>query len=147
VLGALPECRSLVFPVGGCGLLLGLRQYLRKHPAPVRLYGCEPYNYPKYAPFDHARTATIADGLILEAPHEQVLRVIAEDWVAIALVSEADIRASLKELWATQALVVEPSCATTLAFVKAHASELEEPIGVVLTGENIAREDHARLVA
>jgi threonine dehydratase len=76
-----------------------------------------------------------------------VQRVIAEDRIAIALVSEADIRASLKELWATQALVVEPSSATTLAFGKAHAGELEEPICVVLTGENIAREDHARLVA
>ncbi len=147
VLDALPGCRSLVVPVGGGGLLLGLRQYLRKHPAPVRLYGCEPYNYPKYARFDHARTTTIADGLILEKPHEQVQRVIAEDRIDIALVSEADIRAALKELWATQALVVEPSSATTLAFAKAHAGELEEPVCVVLTGENIAREDHARLVA
>src|SRR5262249_5504455 len=128
-----------VFPVGGGGLLLGLRQYLRTIPAPVRLYGCEPYNYPKYARFDHARTTTIADGLILEKPHEQVRRVIAEDRIAVALVGEADIRASLKELWATQALAVEPSSATGLAFGKAHAGELEEPICVVLTGENIAR--------
>ena len=43
--------------------------------------------------------------------------------------------------------MVEPSSATTLAFVKAHADKLEEPICVVLTGENIAREDHARLIA
>ena len=127
--------------------MLGLRQYLQMHPAPVRLYGCEPYNYPKYARFDHARTTTIADGLILEKPHEQVQRVIAEDGIAIALVSEADIRAALKEVWATQALVVEPSSATALAFGRAHAGELEEPVCVVLTGENIAREDHARLVA
>jgi threonine dehydratase len=120
---------------------------LRRHSAAVRLYGCEPYNYPKYARFDHARTTTIADGLLLERPHEQVQRVIAEDGIAVALVSEADIRAALKELWATQALVIEPSSATTLAFGKAHAGELEEPICVVLTGENIARENHARLVA
>src|SRR5438477_10726262 len=66
VLGQLPGCRSLVLPVGGGGLLMGLLAYLRQHPAPVRLYGCEPYNYPKYARFDHARSATIADGLMLE---------------------------------------------------------------------------------
>jgi threonine dehydratase len=42
--------------------------------------------------------------------------------------------------------VVEPSSAITLAFVKAHADQLEEPICVILTGENITREDHRRLI-
>jgi threonine dehydratase len=145
VLHALPGCRSLVLPVGGGGLLMGLLAHLRKNPAPVRLYGCEPYNYPKYAQFDHARTATIADGLLLETPHPPVQQAIAEEKIPIALVADADIRTALRDLYETQALVVEPSSAITLAFVKAHAAELEEPICVVLTGENIAREDHERL--
>jgi threonine dehydratase len=146
VLHDLPDCRSLVFPVGGGGLLLGLLAYLRSNPAPVRLFGCEPYNYPKYARFDHARSSTIADGLILETPHPQVQQAIAEGGVAISLVPEADIRAAMKALFEAQALVVEPSSAITLAFVQAHAAELEEPICVILTGENIAREDHRRLI-
>jgi threonine dehydratase len=147
VLQALPGCRSLVIPVGGGGLLMGLLAHLRDHPAPVRLFGCEPYNYPKYARFDHARSATIADGLILENPHPPVQRAIAEAGVAIALVPEADIRAALRDLFEAQGLVVEPSSAITLAFVRAHAGELEEPVCVVLTGENIAHEDHRRLIA
>ncbi len=146
ILHDLPDCRSLVFPVGGGGLLMGLLAYLRNNPAPVRLFGCEPYNYPKYARFDHARSTTIADGLILEMPHPQVQQAIAEGGVAISLVPEADIRTALKELFETQALLVEPSSAITLAFVKAHAAELVEPICVILTGENIAREDHRRLI-
>src|SRR6184192_2560122 len=44
VLHALPGCRSLVFPVGGGGLLLGLLKYVRNNRAAVRLFGCEPYN-------------------------------------------------------------------------------------------------------
>ena len=147
VLHDLPDCRSLVFPVGGGGLLMGLLAYLRTNPAPVRLFGCEPYNYPKYARFDHARSTTIADGLILETPHPQVQQEIAEGGVAISLVPEADIRAALKDLFETQAVVVEPSSAITLAFVQARAAELEEPICVILTGENIAREDHRRLIS
>jgi threonine dehydratase len=143
---ALPRCRSLVFPVGGGGLLLGLLAYQRKHSASVRLYGCEPHNYPKYARFDHARTSTIADGLLLESPHVPVQQAIAERGVAISLVPEESIRSALKELFETQGIVIEPSSAVPLAFVQAHAHELEEPICVVLTGENIAREDHRRLI-
>src|SRR5262249_35478515 len=128
-------------------LLLGLLAHLRAHPAPVRLFGCEPYNYPKYARFDHARSATIADGLLLETPHPPVQQAIAEAGVAIPPVPEAAVRAAPRDLFETQALVVEPSSAITLAFVQAHAGELEEPVCVVLTGENIAREDHRRLVS
>ena len=126
---------------------MGLLAYLRDDPTPVRLFSCEPYNYPKYAHFDHARSTTIADGLLLETPHPQVQQAIAEERVAISLVPEAEIRTALKDLFAVQAVVVEPSSAITLAFVKARAEQLEEPICVILTGENIVREDHRRLIA
>jgi threonine dehydratase len=146
-LQGLPNCRSLVFPVGGGGLLMGLTEYLQKHPTRVKLYGCEPYNYPKYAPFDHTRTRTIADGLILDVPHPKVQARIAALGIAINLVTDADIRLAMQSLWAEHALVVEPSSAITVAFVKSRPEELEEPICVVLTGENIAREDFDRLIA
>jgi threonine dehydratase len=147
ILRDLPDCRSLVLPVGGGGLLMGLLAYLRDNPAPVRLFGCEPYNYPKYARFDHARSTTITDGLILESPHPPVQQAIADAGVAISLVHETEIRAAMKELFETQALVVEPSSAITVALAKARSGELEEPICVILTGENIAREDHRRLLS
>ncbi len=147
VLRDLPDCRSLVVPLGGGGLLMGLLAHLREHPAPVRLFGCEPVNYPKYARSDRPRSATIADGLLLETPHPPVQRAIAEAGVAVGLVPEADIRSALRGLYETQGLVVEPSSAITLGFAAAHAGELEEPVCVVLTGENIARDDHRRLLA
>ena len=112
----------------------------------MRLFGCEPYNYPKYAQFDHARSDTIADGLKLETPHPAVQQAIADAGVAISLVSEDDIRAALRDLFEAQGLVVEPSSAITLAFVKSHAAELEGPVCVILTGENIARDDHRGMI-
>jgi len=144
IIQAIPECRSLVFPVGGGGLLMGLTEYLMRHPARVGLYGCEPYNYPKYARFEHARSSTIADGLLLETPHSKVQERIAEDNVAVALVPEADIRAAMRDLYERHGLVVEPSSAIATAHVSQHAAGLEEPVCVILTGANITPEDHAR---
>ena len=126
---------------------MGLTEHLRQGSAALRLFGCEPYNYPKYARFEHARSATIADGLILETPHPEVQERIAEDKTAVPLVSEADIRTALRDLFERHALMVEPSSAITTAFVKTHAAELDDPVCVVLTGGNITGEDHARHVA
>ncbi|HLK59455.1 MAG TPA: PLP-dependent lyase/thiolase [Chthonomonadaceae bacterium] len=147
ILQILPGCRSLVFPLGGGGLLMGLLAHLRSHPASIRLYGCEPYNYPKYARFDHARSTSIADGLLLEKPHPSVQQAIADAQIQVGMVSEEDIRTALKDLFETQALVVEPSSAITLAYVQNHLQELEAPVCVILTGENITRDDHRRLIS
>jgi threonine dehydratase len=146
VLAQLPECRSLVLPLGGGGLLMGLTEYLAAHPAPVRLYACEPYNFPTYARYSHARSATIADGLLLDVPHLKVQERIEQAGVVVSLLSEAAIRSALTGLYDRHALVAEPSSAITVAFVQEHAAELEAPVCVVLTGENIAREDFHRLL-
>jgi threonine dehydratase len=146
VLRDLPECRSLVLPLGGGGLLMGLTEHLADHPAPVRLYACEPYNFPKYARYSHARSATIADGLLLDVPHPKVQERIKQAGIPMSLVPEAAIRTALAGLYRTQALVVEPSSAITVAFVQEHGPELEPPVCVILTGENIARDDFHRLI-
>jgi threonine dehydratase len=63
------------------------------------------------------------------------------------MVPEEDIRVAMRELFETQALVIEPSSAITVGFLKAHLAELEQPICTILTGENITREDHRRLIS
>src|SRR5262249_8314910 len=100
ILRELPDCRSLVFPIGGGGLLMGLTEYLMRHPTRLALHGCEAYNYPTYAPFDHARAPTIADGLCLEVPHPKVQQRIEEAGIAVHLLREEEIRQALADLYA-----------------------------------------------
>jgi threonine dehydratase len=146
ILQALPSCRSLVFPVGGGGLLMGLTAYLQEHPAPLELVGCEAFNSPTYAAFDHPRSATIADGLILEDPHAEVRQRIDTLGIGIHLVSDADIRQAMADLFTKQGWIVEPSSAITAALVSARKGELAEPVCIILTGENIGRDDFYRQI-
>jgi threonine dehydratase len=147
VLHAVPDCRTLVIPVGGGGLLMGVTEYLQRHAAAVRVVGCEAYNFPTYARYDHARSPTIADGLLLDVPHAKVQERIAALGIDMLLVRDPDIRTAMRELYLEHGLVVEPSSAVTVAVVKEHLQELEEPIALVLTGGNITREDFDRLIA
>ncbi len=146
VLEDLPECRSLVFPVGGGGLLMGLTEHLSHHPVELRLVGCEAFNYPTYARFDHVRSRTIADGLVLETPHPLVQSRIQMMLIRIELVTDEEIRVAMKDLYRTHALLIEPSSAITLAYVQVRREELQPPTCVLLTGENIAREDFFELI-
>ena len=146
ILTALSDCRTLVFPVGGGGLLMGLTEHLARQRTPLHVVGVEAYNAPKYARFTHARSKTIADWLVLEVPHPQVQERIASTGLAIDMVRDDAIRAAVAALFRMQGLPVEPSSAVPVAWVQAHATELEEPICVVLTGENVAREDFYRLI-
>jgi threonine dehydratase len=145
ILETVPDCKTLVFPLGGGGLLMGLTEYLLKHDRKLNLVGCEPRNYPTYAPFDYTRSATIADGLLLDVPHPKVERRIHDMKIKVVLVEEADIRRALADLYFLHGLIAEPSSVITLAHIKKHLGELPEPICAVLTGENIAREDFWRL--
>jgi threonine dehydratase len=62
-------------------------------------------------------------------------------------VKEEEIRKALRDLFTTQGLIVEPSSVVTTAFVKAFGPEMEEPIAVIYTGENIAREDFWKMIS
>jgi len=147
ILQAVPDCRTLVIPIGGGGLLMGLLAWLRRVDHGPRLVGCEPHNFPTYARYHHQRTATIADGLLLETPHPQVEQAIRAAGVRIELVSDAAIKQAMRALFEHHGLVVEPSSAITLACIRENLPALEQPICAVLTGENIDRQDHRRLVA
>ena len=69
----------------------------------------------------------------------------ARSW-AVPVEARTAIRTAMRELFMTQGLMVEPSSAITAAFVKAHLRDLQEPICIIPTGDNITREDFYRLI-
>jgi threonine dehydratase len=116
------------------------------HPVTIRAIGVEAYNAPKYAVFNHSRAPTIADGLVLEVPHPQVQERIRTMGLTVEMAQDADIRAAVGALFRAQGLQVEPSSAVPVAWTLAKQQSLEAPICLILTGENIAREDFYRLI-
>jgi threonine synthase len=84
---------------------------------------------------------------VLDDPHPAVQQRIAERAIALHLVTEPDIAGAMRLLYDLQGLLVEPSSAVTVAVVQKHERELEEPVCIILTGENITREDFFRLIA
>jgi threonine dehydratase len=146
IIADLPDCRTLVFPVGGGGLLMGLTAHLMRCLTTLRLIGVEAYNAPTYAVFNHPRAVTIADGLVLEVPHSQVQERIRALNIAIEMVKDSDIRSAARALFYQQGALVEPSSAVPAAWLQQPGNSLEDPICLVLTGENIARDDFYSLV-
>lgn len=147
ILKDLPDVRSLVIPVGGGGLLMGLSAALQQRPNAPRLYGVEAYNAPTYAAYSHPRGPTAADGLLLDVPHPVVQARIASSQIEIGLVREDDLRQALRGLYDRFGLYVEPSSAVVAAFIRASLGRLPEPIAAVLTGANIAEDAYYRLLA
>lgn len=145
ILDALPSVQSLVFPIGGGGLLMGICSSARWREARMRLIGCEAYNYPTYARYSHPRIKTIADGLTLDDPHAPVQARISEVGVEVELVSEDEIRGAMRDLYDQHGLMVEPSSAVTTAVVRRLLPNLRAPICVILTGANISAEDFLAL--
>jgi len=64
----------------------------------------------------------------------------------MAMVQDTDIRTAVGVLFRTQGLQVEPSSAVPVAWLQKELLQLTEPVCVVLTGENIAREDFYKMI-
>ena len=142
---------ALIAPVGGGGLLAGCATIAKPLDPAIRVFGAEPAGandtFLSMAAGERVAVAhpdTIADGLRAPKPGEltfPVLRRLAE---AIALVSDAEIRAAVKFLLLRLKLLVEPSGAVPAAALLFHKlPEGVRSVGVVISGGNIDFEELA----
>jgi threonine dehydratase len=143
---------ALIAPVGGGGLLSGCATIARDLQPGIRIFGVEPEGAnDTFLSFTagERRTVphpeTIADGLRSPTPGKltfPILRALAE---AILLVTDDELRATVKFLLLEMKILVEPSgAAAAAAVLHRKLPPGIGTVGVVLSGGNVDFEELAR---
>jgi threonine dehydratase len=140
-----PDLDALVVCVSGGGLLAGCATIAKSIRAHIRIFGVEPESANDTAlSFAAGERVTIpppdsiADGLRSPAPGVLTFPVIKRHVEGILLVSEAEIRATMRFLLERVKILVEPSGAVALAAVLFGMLPLEiRRVGVIISGGNV----------
>ncbi len=153
LLEEVPDLDAIVVCVGGGGLLSGSSIAARHLRPSIRIFGVEPElandTYLSFAAGKRVKIetpATIADGLRSTSPGELTFPILRRNVEQILLVSEDEIRATLKFLLMRMKILVEPSGAVSAAAVL--FKKLPPGIGrvgVILSGGNVDYEQLATL--
>jgi threonine dehydratase len=150
--GDVPQLDALITPVGGGGMLAGCSTMAKAINPAIRVFGVEPegandtflsFAKGERVTVDHPNT--IADGLRSPRPGALTFPVLQQNVERIVLVSDDEIRATVKFLLMRMKILVEPSGAVGAAALLFGKIQPEiRNVGVVLSGGNIDFEDLAR---
>jgi threonine dehydratase len=144
-LGQRPDIEALVVPLGGGGLLSGALIAAKKLHPRIHVFGIEPALADDWHQSLASRTrvrisspATIADGLRTTIPGIVTFPIIQRLIDAVLLVSEEEIKATMRFLLSRMKLLVEPSGAVAAAAVLHRKLPGQfKRIGVILSGGNV----------
>lgn len=148
-----PDLDALVVCLGGGGLLAGCATAAKALRPAIRVFGVEPEIANDYwlslrrgEPVEIPPPATIADGLRTTKPGRWNFPIIQRLVDDVLLVSEEEIRETVKFILSRMKLVVEPSGAVAAAAVLAgKLPERFRRVGIVLSGGNVDLETLAGL--
>ncbi len=139
-----PELDALIAPVGWGGLRSGSADAARSVNPKIRIFGAEPERandtYLSFKKGERVEVTpdTIADGLRSPTPGKLTFAIVRELVEDIVLVTEDEIRASLKFLLTRMKILVEPSGAVSAAAVLHHKLPAGiGRVGVILSGGNV----------
>lgn len=151
-----PELDAVFVAVGGGGLISGIAAALHGLSAKTRIVGCWPANSP-------ALHASLAAGRIIEVDEEETISDgtaggVEPDSVTLGLcqrllsqsvlVSEAQIKAAMRELAASERWIIEGAAGVAMAGMLALAEEYRgKKVAVVLCGRNIVLEKYLEAIA
>ncbi|MBZ5592654.1 MAG: threonine/serine dehydratase [Acidobacteriia bacterium] len=152
LLQVIPQLDALIAPIGGGGLLAGCATIAKALDPEIRIFGAEPERAnDTFLSLQAGRRVeipqpdTIADGLRAPQPGAFTFPVLQRHVEKVLLVSEQEIRETVKFLLMRMKLLVEPSGAVAAAAVLHHKLPKNvRSIGVILSGGNLDFEDLAR---
>jgi threonine dehydratase len=140
----IPDLDVLMCPVGGGGLLAGTAVAAKSMRPEIKVIAVEPANADDAAQSFRARRRlvtekkfTIADGLRTNvgAPNFAIIQRFVDD---IVTVSEEAIVASMRTIWETMKIIVEPSAAVPYAAILERLIDVNgRRVGIILTGGNV----------
>lgn len=154
ILDAWPGAGVVLAPVGGGGLLAGACAVARALRPGLRVIGVEPAGAPKLSraleagePVTLEHTASIADGLlpmrIGTIPFGYIQDVVHD----VVQVSDDEIVAAVRFLYAEMGMRIEPSGAATVAALLAGRVPAGGGVAAILSGGNVDPDRFAGLVA
>lgn len=152
LLSEVGELDALITPVGGGGLLSGCATIAKELNPKIRIFGAEPEaaNDTFLSFISGERIAvpnpdTIADGLRSPKPGELTFPVIRRLAERIILVTDDELRATVKFLLLQLKILVEPSgAAAAAAVLHKKLPEGIGAVGVVISGGNVDFEELAK---
>jgi threonine dehydratase len=152
LLGEVGAVDALITPVGGGGLLSGCATIAKELNPSIRIFGAEPEgaNDTFLSMITGERVAvphpeTIADGLRSPKPGELTFPIVKRLAERIVLVTDDELRATVKFLLLHLKILAEPSGAAAAAAVLHRKLPPEiGSVGVVISGGNVDFEELAK---
>ena len=145
LLEEVPDLDALVTCVGGGGMTAGCAVIAKAINPKIRIFGAEPelandtfLSFQAGKRIEIAPPETIADGLRSPSPGKLTFPILRELVEAILLVSEENLRSTMKFFLSQMKLVVEPSgAASTAAVMSGKLPQGIGKVGVIVSGGNI----------
>ncbi len=139
-----PNAKTVLVPVGGGGLAAGIAIAVKaRHPG-AKVFGVQPDGAASLPTalrtgrgFHLERPETIADGIGVGLMLPAIVELLRRNLDGCLLVSDADIRASMRRLALDAKVVAEPAGAASLAAWSRHRETLESPVVAVVSGGNV----------
>ena len=145
LLEEVPDLEALVVCIGGGGLMSGCSTAAKALKPNIRIFGVEPEDgNDTYLSFRSGSRIgiptpqTIADGLRAQKPGAVTFPIIQKNVEEIVLVSDSEIRETMKFILTRMKMVVEPSGAVPAAALLHHKlPKGPRKIGAIVSGGNV----------